>query len=262
MIATLPTPFYQSPNATIYCGDALSLLCDMPSNSVDMVFTDPPYGHNNNNGDLIANREKALGKKTIQCDARPILNDGEEADGIFLLFLYRAKRLLKDDCCCCCCCCGGGPDPMFARWSLHMDRVMSFRQQVIWDKGPIGMGWQYRRSVECVLVATKGKKKMRWFDDSHKIENIIRPGMHGIRKIIPSKRQHPTEKPVELAQFFIKLHTLPGESVLDGFMGHGSTGVAAIRSGRKFIGIEIDSEYCQIAADRLAKAEADLEAAP
>jgi site-specific DNA-methyltransferase (adenine-specific) len=144
---------------------------------------------------------------------------------------------------------------MFARWSLYMDRVMSFRQQVIWDKGKIGMGWQYRRSVECVLVATKGKNKMRWFEDSHKIENIIRPGMHGIRKIIPRADQHPTAKPVELPQFFIGLHSQPGETVLDPFMGGASTGVACLRTGRKFIGIEIDPDQCRIAAERLAKAE-------
>jgi DNA modification methylase len=254
-VTALPTPFYQTDRVTIYNADCLGVLAALTEKSVDMVFTDPPYGHNNNNGDLIANWEKALGKKKVAEEARPILNDGEEADGIFLLFLYRAKRLLKDCCCCCCCCGGGGPDPMFARWSLAMDRVMTFRQQVVWDKGPIGMGWQYRRSTECVLVATKGKNKMRWFNDTHKIENIIRPGMHGIKKIIPSKRQHPTEKPAELPLFFIGLHSLPGETVLDPFMGHGSTGVACLRSGRKFIGIELDAKHCAIAAERLAKEE-------
>jgi len=256
----LPKPFYQSDRVTIYNADCLAVLASMPDKCADMFFTDPPYGHNNNNnGDLIANREKALGQKKVADVARPILNDGEEADGIFLLFLYRAKRILKDSCCCCCCCCGGGgPDPMFARWSLAMDRVMTFRQQVVWDKGPIGMGWQYRRSTECVLVATKGKKSMRFFDDSHKIENIIRPGMHGIKKIIPSKRQHPTEKPVALPAFFIRLHSQPGETVVDPFMGHGSTGSACLKLGRKFIGIELDSDHCQKAAERLQKEEAAL----
>jgi site-specific DNA-methyltransferase (adenine-specific) len=257
-VTALPKPFYQSERVTVYNGDCLSVLQALPEKTADMVFTDPPYGHNNNNGDLIANREKALGKKKAAAAPRPICNDGEEADGIFLLFLYRAKKILKDDCCCCCCCCGGGPDPMFARWSLAMDRVMTFRQQVVWDKGPIGMGWQYRRSTECVLVATKGKKKMRWFDDSHKVENIIRPGMHGIRKIIPSARQHPTEKPVALPSFFIRLHSLAGETVVDPFMGHGSTGSACLKLGRKFIGIELDMEHCERAVERLRREEAAL----
>ncbi len=261
-MTTLPQPIYQSKRATLYCGDALSILQALPHASVDLVFMDPPYGHRNNDDDLIARREKALGKQCrCQNPSRPIANDGEEADGIFLLTLHRCKPLLKNSCCCCCCCGGGGPDPMFARWSIHMDRVMSFRQQVIWDKGPMGMGWQYRRSTECVLVASKGRGKMRWHDDSHKVENIIRPGMHGIRKIIPSSRQHPTEKPVELPQFFIGLHTIKGDVVLDPFMGHGSTGLACVRTGRRFVGIEIDPAHAARAAERIAEAESEVEKA-
>jgi len=256
----LPTPIYQSARATLYCGDALAIMPLLPEKSVDLVFTDPPYGHNNNNGDLIARWEAATGRpaKTVQPEPRPIANDGPEADGIFLLFLYRVRRLLSDSCCCCCCCCGGGPDPTFARWSLYMDRVLSFRQQVIWDKGKMGLGWHYRRSVECVLVASKGRGKMRWYDDSHRIENIIRPGDYGIKKIIPSAAQHPTEKPVALPAHFIRLHSLPGDLVLDPFMGSGTTGVAALRSGRRFVGIEIDPEIATGAAARIAEAEASL----
>src|SRR6266852_969063 len=174
-------------NATLYLGDCLTVLARLESASVHMVFTDPPYGHNNNNGDLIHNREKALGKVSTrgarsQNPARPIANDGAEANGLFRAVLPELKRLLASQGCCCCCCGGGGPDPQFARWSLWLDEVFDFKQMVIWDKGPMGMGWHYRRSYETVLVAEK-RGGSRWYDETDRVENIIRPGQHGIRKI-------------------------------------------------------------------------------
>ena len=122
---------------------------------------------------------------------------------------------------------------------------------VVWDKGKMGMGWHYRRSYETVLVAQKGKGKTRWFDTSHRIENIIRPGDYGIRKIIPGRRDHPTPKPVALAAHFIKLHTKRGDTVLDPFMGGGSTALACAELGRKFIGIELAKRWCKLAVRRL-----------
>lgn len=66
--------------------------------------------------------------------------------------------------------------------------------------------------------------------------------------------QHPTQKPVELMSRIIKLCTNENDTVLDPFMGGGSTGVAAIQSGRKFIGIELDKEYFDIAVNRISEA--------
>jgi DNA modification methylase len=249
----LPTPYFQTPDGaiTLYHGDCREVMEDLGPGICDMVFTDPPYGHNNNNGDLIHRREEALGKgKVTQKDARPIANDGPEATPIFAASLPLMYSALNKVGCCCCCCGGGGPDPMFARWSLLMDAVFSFKQQVVWDKGPMGMGWHYRRSYETILVGQKGKP-CKWHDDSHRIENIIRPGQYGIRKIIPSKNEHPTPKPVALPQLFIGLHTLPGETVLDPFMGRAPTGVAAMRTGRRYIGIEIEEHWCEQSALRL-----------
>ncbi len=131
---------------------------------------------------------------------------------------------------------------------------MQFKQMVVWDKGPMGMGWHYRRSYETVLVAQKGKGKCNWFDTTKRVENIIRPGDYGIRKIIPRGNQHPTEKPVELARHFIRLHTKPGDVVLDPCMGHGWAGIAAIEEGRRFIGIELDAEFYGNAVARIEAA--------
>lgn len=219
-----------------------------------MIFTDPPYGHNNNNGDLISRREAALGVGDYSPDVndRPIANDGIEANELFRKSLSEYKRLLRPGCCCCCCCAGGGgPDPQFARWSLWMDEVLQFKQMIIWDKGPIGMGWHYRRSYETILVAQRPGAACCWFDSTNRIENIIRPGQYGIKKIIPSADEHPTLKPVELPAHFIRLHSRPGNLILDPFVGSGTTLVAAQNEGRRGVGIELSEEYCKIAVERL-----------
>jgi DNA modification methylase len=235
----------------VICGDAMKVLEQLPNESIDFVFTDPPYGHNNNNGDLIHRREEALGRGTAGA-ARAIANDGVEANELFKSILPELNRVLHKGDCCCCCGGGGGPDPQFARWSLWLDEIFDFKQMIVWDKGKMGMGWHYRRSYETVLVSVKrGDGAGRWYDQSKKVENIIRPGDYGIRKIIPSAAQHPTEKPIELAMHFIKLHTQPGDIVLDPFAGHGSTLVAARQMGRRYIGIELDPNHCRIAERRL-----------
>ena len=247
------TPYYQDSAVTIYHGDCREVLALL--DPVDMIFTDPPYGHNNNNNeDLIHRWEEALGVGSVgPDDARPILNDSPENASSLIQFLFaEAARLLRSGGCCCCCC-GGGPDPQFARWSLWMDEVLDFKQMVVWDKGPMGMGWHYRRSYETVLVGQKRGGPCKWYDMTNRIENIIRPGMYGIRKLIPMASDHPTEKPYQLPAHFILLHTLVGETVLDPLMGYSGTLYAAKLLMRKAIGIEIEERYCEIAAKRMSQ---------
>jgi site-specific DNA-methyltransferase (adenine-specific) len=224
-------------NTTLYLGDCREFLPTFAPGSVDFIFTDPPYGHNNTSGD-----SSPLG--------RPIANDGAEANDLAKWFFHEANRLLLPGCCCCCCCCGGGgPDPQFARWSLWLDEAIGFKQMVVWDKGPMGMGWHYRRSYETVLVGEKPGAACRWYDTSNAVENVIRPGK--INKIIPAADQHPTAKDASLPLHFIRLHSRPGDLVLDPFMGAGSTMKAALHSGRRFTGVEIEprwfDECCRMA---------------
>jgi DNA modification methylase len=252
------TPYHREKAGVIYCADCLDVMKAMPDKCVDFIFTDPPYGHNNNNGDMIANWEAIYGgtKKVAVEDYRPIANDGPEANELFQSCVSEYARLLANPGCCCCCG-GGGPDPQFARWSLWLDKAIPFKMMVVWDKGPMGMGHHYRRSYETVLVASQGSP-CKWYDNSNRIENVIRPGYMGIAKIIPSADQHPTQKPIELPKHFIQLHTLPGEIVIDPFLGSGTTAVAAKQLGRQYIGIEIEERYCKIAVDRLRQEELPL----
>jgi DNA modification methylase len=236
-------------------GDCRTILPKIPDKAIDLVLTDPPYGHRNNDGDLISRWESVFGGNKERESDRPISNDDfESANLYFELLCVESARLLKNgSCCCCCCCCGGGPDPQFARWALMMDKHLAFKQMVVWDKGPMGMGHHYRRSYETVLVANKSGAACKWFDSSKKIENIIRPGDYGIRKIIPNADDHPTPKPIELFQHFIRLHSDVGEICLDPFAGHCTTAVAAKNMGRRSICIEISMDYCKIGEQRLSQ---------
>lgn len=246
----------QIGDCTLILGDCLDVLPTLAAGSVDCVVTDPPYGHNNNNnGDLIHRREVALGclpSGETPPLARPIANDGAEANEVYRAALPELFRLLKPGCCCCCCGGGGGPDPQFARWALWMDEVFDFKQMVVWDKGPMGMGWHYRRSYETILIGQKPGAACKWYDTTHRVENVIRPnGL--IRKIIPSAEDHPTPKPIALSEHFIGLHSIADDVVLDPFAGAGWVGVACIRTGRRFTGIEIDERYFNIAVERCQK---------
>jgi site-specific DNA-methyltransferase (adenine-specific) len=253
------TPYYEDSGITIYHGDCREVLPTLPDASVDFIFTDPPYGHNNNNnGDLAHKREAALGLLPVGAPApppRPIANDGPEANDLVRWFFAEANRLLKPGCCCCCCGGGGGPDPQFARWSMWMDEAIGFKQAVVWDKGALGMGWHYRRNYEMVLVAEKPGAACRWFG-GHSVGNVVRiPG------IKPSAADHPTPKPVGLPARFISWHSQPGDLVVDPFLGAGPTAIAAKAAGRRFIGIELEERYCEMASKRLAQGVLDLEGA-
>lgn len=77
-------------------------------------------------------------------------------------------------------------------------------------------------------------------------------------KDVQKSALHPTQKPVALMEYLIKTYTNPGELVLDNAFGSGSTGVAALNTGREFIGIEKDADYYNVAVDRLVSHKAEL----
>ena len=256
-----PTPYYEADGITLYCGDAREIVPAIVADaSIDLVLTDPPYGHNNNNnGDLINRIQAALGVKTAATDMepRPIANDGPEEAAALVRWLFtESRRVLVPGCCCCCCCCGGGPDPQFARWSLWMDEAIGFKQMIVWDKGGLGMGWHYRRNYETILVGEKPGAACKWYG-GNSTANVIR--LPGIK---PTINDHPTPKPVALMAFFIRCHTAPGDIVLDPFAGAGTTLVAARELGRRAIGIELDRRWCDLAVERLRQGILGLSGPP
>lgn len=234
-------------NATLYLGDCREVMAQLEAASVDLLWTDPPYGHGNLDGDFTARINEYVGRENI-----PIAND--DADGMRAVvdaMLMRAVSLLKQDSSCCCCCGGGGgPRPTFAWVADRMDRGgLQFFHSVIWDKKNPGLGWRFRRQHEMVMVAHLAKGKLAWRDPALAVPNIFSMAK-------PKGMEHPNEKPVELCEHFISLHTEPGGLVLDPFMGSGTTGVAALNLGRRFIGIELEERFFDIACERISRAEA------
>jgi site-specific DNA-methyltransferase (adenine-specific) len=238
-------------------GDAREFLPTIARGEAAMIMTDPPYGIRQNDiegGGLASVLERAKGIMKVPPEDRPILNDGPEAFGLMSDLATEAARiLLPGHVMCMCCIGGGGKSPAIIKWAEIIDGTpgLIFDNLVVWDKGPMGLGWHYRRSYEFVFVALRAGAKMVWNDESHRVENVIRPGDYGIRKIIPRANQHPTEKPWQLGAFFIRLHSSPGDVILDPFMGSGAFGEAALRMGRRYIGIELDDHWFESATRRL-----------
>ena len=79
-----------------------------------------------------------------------------------------------------------------------------------------------------------------------------------VQKFKVQRGLHPTQKPIALMEYLIKTYTNENETVLDFTMGSGSTGVACVNTNRKFIGIEMDSKYFEIAEQRIKEAEFKL----
>jgi len=242
------TPYYEHAGITIYHGDCREVLPTLSAERVTLLWTDPPYGHGNMDGDLQSSRIGIRGAR--QAKAEPIANDGpEKMRAVVDAALRLSVPLLKSDCCCCCCCCGGGPRPTFAWVADRMDRDgLSFFHAVIIDKRRRGhgLGWRFRRDYEMVMVSHRDGGRLAWADDSLAVPNIQ-------NATPPTVRQHPNEKPEDLPGRFILWTTAPGDSVLDPFMGSGTTLVAAKQLGRSAIGIEIEEKYCEIAAKRLSQ---------
>lgn len=119
-----------------------------------------------------------------------------------------------------------------------------FHNLLTWDKGTATPNRWYMKNIEFTGMFYKGKARM--INDCG--------SMSGIRMTHTDESNHPTEKPVELMKYYILNSTQPGDTVLDMFMGSGTTGVAAARTGRRFIGIEMDEAHFKTSLARIEKA--------
>lgn len=210
---------------TIIHADCLTVLRQMQSESVDAIITDPPYGIN----------------YVSQTGAR-VKNDTSP----FIWFLYDAFRVLKSGES------GRGGLICFTRWDVEqtfMDAMklagFQVKSEVVWDKVYHGMGdtrAAFAPTHENILFAVKGK----YCFPKHRPKDLFT-----VPKINSSKMIHPTEKPVDLLAALIEATTNPGDLILDPFAGCGSTLAAAQKTGRRFIGIELDASYFAKAEQRL-----------
>ena len=225
---------------TIYNADCVQIMQTLPNESIDAIITDPPYGIS------------FLSPRTD--NHKKIANDGlDEFKSALPMWLKEFHRLLTPTGVACCCCGGGGATPVSQIFTLELLKQGFYLiQTLIWDKKTIGLGWRYRPSYETILVFSKSKDKYNWYTERKDVSNILR-----WNNIIPQKGDHPTPKPVNLMRELILLHTKEGQTVLEPFMGGGTTAVACAMEGRKCIGIEIDEGYYNISKKRITDAVAN-----
>jgi len=239
---------------TLYKGDCLEVMKDIPDGSIDAIITDPPYGTTACKWDSVIPFEPMWEQ----------LNRIIKPNGAIVLF---------------------GSEPFSS--ALRMSNIKDYKYDWVWDKKiPSGMCNAKRmpmRQSELISVFIKGKNfyypQMILRDKPIKSggnKDSISGGNKGIKGEFKKTYRHkyptthlefdkirrgslhPTQKPVALMEYLIKTYTNEGETVLDFTMGSGTTGVAAKNLNRKFIGIEQDENYFKIATDRINKQEKQL----
>jgi site-specific DNA-methyltransferase (adenine-specific) len=238
-------PYYSHAGIDIYHGDCLDVLPTLASESIALVLTDPPYNVSEFNG-----RDNTTIGKIRRADGsyREIQKDFGGWDRAFdpAALLAESSRLLTAD----------GGLLAFTSDVLLPDYIRSehltHRRVCVWHKTnaqPVFRGVGYQQSTEYIVWRTKGKAT---FYGGGAVPNVF----EGPK---PHAAQHPTQKPDWLMARLVSLHSKQGDTILDPFMGSGTTLVASKRLGRKAIGIEREERYCEIAARRLAQEALPLE---
>ncbi len=212
----------------LHLGDCLDALERLPDESIDCIVADPPYGI----GYLSRSHRLPLDR---------VANDDEHAYEILEQALATAWRKLK-------------PDThiyIFTTWQAYapmaevVKKYFTLKNVLIWVKNNRTRGdlkGNYGYQYEMILYAHKGRRHLFGKRDA----NVLQ-----FDKVPSNYMQHPTEKPVKLLEYLISKSTQEGEIVLDMFMGSGSTCVAAKRTNRRYIGIELEQEWFAVATKRL-----------
>ena len=203
---------------TIYCGDCLELMKDIPDGSIDCVVTDPPYGIGESN-----EKNASRGCLATTTDFGHYSWDDKKASDNHIRELVRVSK-----------------NQVVFGGNYYGSVLGDTSCYIVWDKDN-GL----TDFADCELAWTSFKKATRKI--RHRQQGFLQEFMGAKRE----QRVHPTQKPVEVMAWIIENYTLPGDTILDPFLGSGTTAVAALKTGRNFIGIEIDPKYCEIAQKRV-----------
>ena len=250
------------PLDAILHGDCVEVMKGLPDNSVDLVFADPPYNLQLG-GDL--HRPDNSRVDAVDADWDQI-GDFDAYDLFSCAWLEEARRILKDD---------------GALWTIgsyhNIFRVGAFLQDmgfwilndVIWRKSnpmPNFKGTRFTNAHETLIWAAKHKDSRVTFN--YAAMKALNDGVQmrsdwtlpicagGERlKLADGKKAHPTQKPEGLLHRVLLATSDPGDVVLDPFFGTGTTGAVAKTLGRRFIGIEADPDYLELANKRIAAIE-------
>lgn len=208
-------------NATLYLGDCMEVLPTL--DKVDAVITDPPYGINFAHG---GNDKSGIGKGTYKTKfaGEKIIGDDEPFDPSIIISLNLPTVMW------------GG--------NHFANKLEASPSWWVWDKR--AASGHTNDFADCEIAWTNTKSVARIF--RHHWDGMMKASERGVARV------HPTQKPIALMVWCIEQLKCP-QIILDPFMGSGTTGVAAVQMGRKFIGIERGPKYFEIACKRIEDAQ-------
>jgi site-specific DNA-methyltransferase (adenine-specific)/modification methylase len=228
-------------DVVLRCGDARALLGDVADGSVDLLLTDPPYnlaGYSTGNIDM--SWRTSFNNDVATWDVEPF-QPGE--------WLAEFRRVLAPT------------GNVFAftsynllgAWHEAFDPAFDTFQFLVWHK--TNPPPKLRRAGflnSCELVVCCWNRGHTWnFTTQKNMHNFLEAPICQGRERLRGRFAHPTQKPVRVLRRLIELASRPGDLVLDPFMGVGSTGVAAVELGRRFLGFEVDPTYVEGARTRI-----------
>jgi len=224
--------YFERDGVVIYLGDALEIVPTLEKDVADLLVTDPPYGIDFNSGrsdnfaEMHGDDDNQFVTNVLELSRKPLKRSRHA-------YLFGPSEVLPEH--------------------------YAARTELVWDKQIQGMGnlkspWGTQHEMITFSVAQDSKANIA--KGSGKGAARLRQGsiLSYQRKNSLQNNRHPTEKPVPLLRRLIESSTLLGETVLDPFLGSGSTLVAAIAEGRKGIGIEISPRYFAEAVTRCNQA--------
>lgn len=250
-------PFFadQDRNIYLYKADCFDVLAQIPENSIDMIFADPPYFLSN--GGITCHAGKMVSVNKGEWDK----SKGPEANHEFTKkWLAACQRVLTPN------------GTIWVSGTSHIIFSIGYAMQqldfkilndISWFKinPPPNLSCRYfTHSTETVIWAAKNKNSKHHFNYTLMKEINGGKQMKSLWEIYPPKNgekiygKHPTQKPLALLNRIILASTKRSDIVLDPFNGSGSTGVSAFSQGRKYIGIELEKKYLEVSEKRLKDA--------
>ncbi len=232
----------------IYNEDCVKGMDQIEKETIDLIIADPPYGISTKNNFATMKDRKNHRTGTYFGDWDKNFSNKE--------WIEKSFDLLKR----------GGSLIVFYPFSkatrvynLAISSGYIYKDTLIWHKTnpmPRNRDRRYVQNIEMAQWYVKKGNKWTFNRQDPKYESCIFscPSESGGG----FKRYHPTQKPVRLIKHFIKIHSNPGDKVLDPFMGSGTTAVAALNTGRKYIGFELDKHYFDLAEKRLELLEGSV----
>ncbi len=229
------------------CGDSRVLLKRIPKHSIDFILTDPPYNiAPYSTGNIPLPGRSALNNDVAQWDNEPFIP--EEWVEEFLRILKPTGNLFIFT-----------SYNQIGRWHQCLDAQFDTTNFMVWHKtNPAPKIFKAGFLNSCELIFTCWNKGHTWnFTSQAEMHNFIESPIC-MRPERLSAPKHPAQKPIAILKKILNIASNPGDIILDPFMGVGSTGVAALSLGRRFIGFERDREYFSAAQRRLNQVLIDL----